>query len=87
MPLAKKVDRLGARLASLPSTTSAKAELEEAIRRVQGAPTPENLDRLAAATKAVRKGKDPAAKLRADYEAAEREFKQELTALVRATTS
>jgi hypothetical protein len=61
----------------------AKADLEEAIRRVQGKPSPENLARLAETTKAMQKGHAPREKAQAELEEAKREFKAVLTSLVR----
>lgn len=51
MPLAKKLDKVRAQLAALPSTEGAKAQFDEATRRASAVPSPENLERVSEATR------------------------------------
>lgn len=87
VPLAVKVDRTKARLDALPEASTQNAELDEAIRRVQGARTPENLAALIELTKAAMKSQAPRERLAKEAEEAERAFKSELAAVARRAAS
>lgn len=87
LPLATKVDRGRAKLAALPEASQQHAELDEAIRRVQGARTPENLARLIEITKGAVKGQAPRERIAKELATAEREFKTRLAEVVRSTTA
>lgn len=87
VPLAAKVDRHKAKLAALPEASAQNAELDEAIRRVQGRRTPENLAALIEITKAAVKGQAPRERTAKDLEEAEREFKSALATVARSAAS
>lgn len=80
---AKRLDSTAAKLARVASPEKAQAELAEAMRRVQGSPSVENLEQLAAAAKAMASGQPKRQKLSADHAAALRMFKASVASLAR----
>lgn len=80
--LAKKVDRARARVAKLPSPERAEAELQEAIRRVQGVSNAANLARLQEATKALQASQPAREKAAGEQQKVEAEFRAALGEIV-----
>lgn len=86
-PLARKVDKARAKVAKLPSPERAEAELQEAIRRVQGASNAANLARLEEATKALKALAPAREKANGELQQAEAKFRAGLSEIVNALRS
>lgn len=87
---AKALDRAAAKLATVPDDPDPRKLLAEAIAAVQRNDTPENLDRLASASRAAKKsngGGSRRAKAQADHDRAERELKNAVAAFARELVS
>lgn len=80
-PAARALDRAKRKLAAGGSNESLKAAFDEALRRANGVPTPENLERLEQASKALRRGTPAREKAQAAHKDAERAFKLALAAI------
>lgn len=80
---AKRLEKARAKLAGCDTNEAARAELAEAMRRVQGSATTDNLARLETATRALRDGAPRRDKAQAEVTAATRAFRAALDNIVR----
>lgn len=77
-PLAKDVDKAKQKLVALPDDGKLRAEFAEAQRRATGQANDDNLERLEAATRALRSGSKPRERAVAAHADALHRFRLEL---------
>lgn len=80
---ARRLDKAEKQLAKVGAPEDVKAELAEAMRRANAVPNEENLARLEAASKAVRRGAGGRAKAEQEHTAAKLALRSALTPIAR----